>query len=311
MSTILENATIKAKTAIRKLVLNDNTIIGGQQAMPFVKRDGQIPHSPKIAVEIHFKKPDKYPPQLETSWEGLIDKPVECALKAKELGADIIALRMDGINIENNDINENIENLVTLAKDINTKTNLPLCILGINNRDADKKFLPLIAEKLSDLSCLIGPVEEETYKDIVPALKENNHSVIARTPIDVNLAKQLNILITEIGIEADKIIMDPNMGGLGYGLDYAYSVVEKIRLAAYEGDQMLNMPIVVFSGEEAWRSKEAKSSINDEFWGNPEDRAAMWEILSTSSMIMAGADMVIMKYPPAISEIAKLTGRAK
>jgi acetyl-CoA decarbonylase/synthase, CODH/ACS complex subunit delta len=148
-------------------------------------------------------------------------------------------------------------------------------------------------------------VEEETYKDIVPALRDNGHCVIARTPIDINLAKQLNILISQMGFDPDKIVIDPNMGGLGYGLDYGYSVIEKIKLAAFEGDTMLNMPIIAFTGEETWRTKEAKADINDNIWGNARSRASIWEILTTSSMIMTGADVVIMRYPESIKYISR------
>ena len=163
----------------------------------------------------------------------------------------------------------------------------------------------MFAEGLSGYNCLIGPVEEDTYKEIVPSCRDNDHCIIARTPIDVNLAKQLNILITELNFNPDRIIMDPNMGGLGYGLDYAYSVVEKIRLAAYEGDKMLNMPIIVFAGEEAWRAKEAKSDISDKSWGDTAVRSAIWESLTASSMLMVGADIVIMRYPPSIENISQ------
>lgn len=305
MSKLLKNSAISVKTPVRTLVLNKDIAVGGQMAMPFVAQDGTIPQLVKIALEILFKIPDKYPKELINSWNNLADSPVAIASKAKQLGATIIALRMEGLN------DENIEEFIAIAKEIVATTALPLAILGINNRDADKKYLPILAEKLSGLNCLLGPVEEETYKEIIPAIIKYNHPIIARTPIDVNLAKQLNILITEMGLSPDKIIMDPNMGGLGYGLDYAYSVIEKIRLAAFEGDQMLNMPIVVFSGEEAWRTKEAKSSINDDSWGNCQDRSVMWEILSTSSMIMAGADIVIMKHPVAIQQIASMIGRAQ
>ena len=273
--------------------------IGAQQAMPFVPMDGPIPNNCKIAVEIHDQLPEGYPSTLKKAWGDCINSAQEWANKASELGADLIALRISSFASQEPDL----ESFIELAKAINKDTKKPLIILGINNRDIDKKYLPLIAQKLSGLNVLIGPVEEDTYKDIIPACIESGHAVIARTPIDVNLAKQLNILITDLGVDKTKIIMDPNMGGLGYGLDYAYSVVEKIRLAAFSGDTMLNMPIVVFSGEEAWRTKEAKSEITDEETGNLEDRAAIWEILSTTSMIMAGADLAIMAYPSSIVKV--------
>lgn len=304
MQQFFLSSKAKINQSIREVMLGlppKSILVGGQSAMPFVNLDGTIPHKPRIAVEIHLSLPHKYPELLAKAWEDVLLSPVNWAKKAQDIGADLIALRTNGI--ENNCFKA-VE-IAAIINEIVEKTNLPLIILGINNREIDKLFLPEIARLTKNLNCLIGPVEEETYKDIVPACRDNNHCVIARTPIDVNLAKQLNILITELGMPVDKIFMDPNMGGLGYGLDYAYSVIEKIRLAAFEGDKMLNMPIIVFSGEETWRTKEAKSSIADEIWGNPEIRSTMWEGITTSSMLMAGADIIIMRFPQSIERISR------
>lgn len=305
MSQILSPSKANIKQAIRQTAIgNSNSneiIIGKQSAMPFVNMDGEIPNKTKIAAEIPYKITAKYPELLLNAWSDVKEDPCKWAQKAHVLGADLIALRLDGIEHANE---ATANSIIETARNIIETTNLPLCILNQNNRDLDKYYLPLIAAGLKGYNCLIGPVEEETYKDIIPALKENDHCVIARTPIDVNLAKQLNILITELGINPDKIVIDPNMGGLGYGLDYAYSVVERIRSAAFDGDIMLNMPITVFAGEEAWRTKETKANISDEKWGDHSTRAITWETLTTSSMIMVGADLVVMKHPESIKQIS-------
>jgi acetyl-CoA decarbonylase/synthase complex subunit delta len=139
---------------------------------------------------------------------------------------------------------------------------------------------------------------------------EYDHNVIARTPIDINLAKQLNILITEMGFDPDKIIIDPNMGALGYGLDYAYSVIERIKLAALEGDNMLNMPIIAFVGEEAWKTKEAKSENVQSEWGDHKSRAVIWECITASSVLSAGANIVVMNHHTAIEHIKNFIDKA-
>jgi acetyl-CoA decarbonylase/synthase complex subunit delta len=274
--------------------------LGKTSAYPFVSIDGDRGHKTRIAVEIHDELPEKYPVLLETSNNKAYD-PVKEALDGKSKGANLVALRITGAKQSHKPAKE----LINLAQTIIAETNLPLVILGINNRELDRLYLPALASGLAGQNCLIGPVEEETYKDIVPAIRDNGHCVIARTPIDINLAKQLNILITDTGLSPDRIVIDPNMGGLGYGLDYAYSVVEKIRIAAFEGDKMLNMPIAVFSGEETWRCKEAKSDISDELWGDNSIRAASWENLTTASMILTGVDLVIMRYTESISYISR------
>lgn len=307
MTNLFTPAKINISNPIRTSILGEEShkvIVGGQRAYPFVTGDGEIPNKPKIAVEIFDSIPENYPELLLNKWNDYAYNPVEWAIAAKKMGAELIALRLASMKDQQLDLSK----LYQQVKEIIHATNLPLILLGINNRELDKKCLPQVAEKLGEFSCIIGAIEEETYKDIIPACRDNGHHVIARTPIDVNLAKQLNILISEMGFDSNKILMDPNMGGLGYGLDYAYSVVEKIRLAAFEGDKMLNMPIIVFSGEEAWRTKEAKSNIADDMWGEPNSRSTIWELLTTSSMLMAGADIVIMRFPPSIkylSEFAK------
>ncbi|MEW5822529.1 MAG: acetyl-CoA decarbonylase/synthase complex subunit delta [Cyanobacteriota bacterium] len=305
MSNILKTSRIKMSQSIREVIIGTDkhnmVKIGSQSAMPFVNQDGNITYKPQIAVEIQFLLPEKYPSELVRGWESSITEPVKWANNAKNNKANLIALRLSG----DIDSNSQLKKFINTAIEIIKSTNLPLSILGTNNREIDKKVLPVIAEKMEEYNCLIGPIEEDTYKYIVPACRDYGHCVIARTPIDVNLAKQLNILISELGFSPDKIVMDPNMGGLGYGLDYAYSVVEKIRIAAFEGDNMLNMPIIVFSGEESWRTKEAKANISNSEWGDVQTRATMWESLTTSSMIMAGADIVIMRYLPSIKSISE------
>lgn len=198
------------------------------------------------------------------------------------------------------DIDLSCKRLINILNSID----LPLIILGSDKKEIDFKLLPALAQAATR-NCTFGIVEEANYKEIIPALKENNHNVIARTPIDINLAKQLNILITELGFDPDKIIIDPNIGGLGYGLDYAYSVIERIKIAALEGDSMLNMPIIVFAGEESWKSKEAKSENVPKEWGEIKTRSIAWECITASSMLLSGANIAVLFHPESIKHIRK------
>ncbi|MDD2654028.1 MAG: acetyl-CoA decarbonylase/synthase complex subunit delta, partial [Candidatus Omnitrophica bacterium] len=142
----------------------------------------------------------------------------------------------------------------------------------------------------------------------------DGHSIIAESPIDINIAKQLNILISDMGLSAERIVINPTIGALGYGLEYAYSIMERGRLSALNGDKMLAMPYICFVGYEAWRAKEAKAS-EKEFpaWGKEKERGIAWEMVTSTALLQAGADILVMRHPQAIQEVQKtinqLTGK--
>jgi acetyl-CoA decarbonylase/synthase complex subunit delta len=122
--------------------------------------------------------------------------------------------------------------------------------------------------------------------------------------MDVNLAKQLNILITDMGLPADRILMDPTTGALGYGIEYGYSVMERLRLAALQGDAMTQLPMLVNPGFEAWKTKESK--VGDgmpDAWGDWEQRAITWETLTSVTLLESGADILVLRHPESLKRV--------
>lgn len=306
MNKILTDIKKEFKSSIREVNLNGKTV-GKINGLPFIHSESSSPNKSLVAVEVLTNIPANYPQMLKEIWGECINNPVEWAKSAQDKGADILAMRF---NIaESSDIEKEIIRSQEILKQILEVINVPVLILGCDKRELDAKLLPALA-KSANKTCTVGMVIEENYKEIIPALIEKGHNVIARTPIDINLAKQLNILISEMGFNLDKIIIDPNIGGLGYGLDYAYSIIERIKLAALEGDNMLNMPIIAFVGEEAWKTKEAKSSEASSEWGDHNTRAVAWETLTASSLISAGADIVVMYNPEAVIKIKDFMAKA-
>ena len=174
-----------------------------------------------------------------------------------------------------------------------------MILRGANNNSIDVKLIPVLAQNAPKES-IIAFADEETYEQIVPYVTKYNHILVLRTPIDINLAKELNILSIDKGMRPERILIDPDMGGLGYGLDYGYSIIEKIKQAAFDGDTMLNMPIIAFIGEESYRAKEAKTDSFEKNWGDYQERSSMWEISGASAMISAGADIVVLWNPDSI-----------
>ena len=304
MSTF--NIPHKNYSPIRQVDLN-GLITGGGKSLPFMHSELETKSKQLIAVEIFIELPANYSGILSQTWGNCINNPLEWAKEAVKRGADILAVRFN--HAEDEDLAQKIQYNKEKLEQILNDINIPLIILGSDKRDIDKKLLPVIAEAAVK-KCTVGIVDEDNYKDIIPAIKKHGHNVIARTPIDINLAKQLNILINELGFDLNNIIIDPNIGSLGYGIDYAYSVIERIRIAGLEGDNMLNMPIIAFAGQESWKTKEAKSNANADGWGDLVTRAISWECLTASSMLTAGADIVVLYHPESVKYIKNFINNA-
>lgn len=190
---------------------------------------------------------------------------------------------------------ENIENSKEILKKNLPEINKPLMICGCGKDEIDRVLLPELI-KILDRECIISYVTEKTYKDIIPLVIKGGHYVVLKTPIDINLAKELNILCIDLGLDKSKILMNTDIGGLGYGYEYGYSIMEKVRLES--GDEYLNMPLISEAGLESLKTKEAK------FGG--EKRARMTELTAVSGALAAGANIVLIKNPDNINIIRGL-----
>src|SRR5574344_12667 len=223
----------------------------------------------------------------------------DVVLKAQNNKCDILALKF---NVED-DFQENIEKSKEILKSLLPIIKKPLMVIGSGNKAIDVKLLPEIIDVL-DRECIISYIEENTYKEILPKIVNGGHIAVIRTPIDINLAKEMNILSSDMGLDLNRILIDTDMGGLGYGLEYGYSIMERIKLAAFDGDDMLNMPLIAFVGEEALKTKETKSDNFDENYGDFKLRSKMFEITTASAVIAAGANLIVVQNPESI-EILK------
>lgn len=226
----------------------------------------------------------------------------DLVIEAQKTDCDILALKF---NISEDTLDEDIKKAQTLLKELLPSITKPLLVRGVNNKSVDIKLLPALMEVL-DRECIIAFADENTYKDIVPSVVKGGHILAIRTPIDINLAKEMNILTSDMGLSLDKILIDTDMGGLGYGLEYGYSIMERIKLAAFEGDKMLNMPLIAFAGEEALKAKEAKSDTYPESFGDFKERSIMFEITTASAVIAAGANLIVLEHPESIKTLRGL-----
>ncbi len=277
---------------IRKLNFQ-NICTGSENTLPFLNKSA---NKQLIALEVFYNIPKGTSSILKSAMADVINNPKDWAEFADKTNTDLVNIKF---NIETED---EIDNGVEFCKKITEKIQKPIIITAADKKNIDKILIPKLAQA-AQKQCTIGVIEEDIYKDVIDSLKDTAHNIIARSPIDINLAKQINILLTEAGIAPERIIIDPNIGGLGYGLDYAYSIIERIKLAGLEGDEMLNMPIIAFVGEESWKTKEAKAESVDPGWGKMETRAVNWELLTACSMITAGANIVSILHPDVVDEL--------
>ena len=170
--------------------------------------------------------------------------------------------------------------------------------------EADHELLVAAAEEATGERIALGLCEEKNYRTIVAGALAHDQLVIASTAMDVNLAKQLNILISDMGLPMDRILMDPTCAGVGYGIEYGYSVMERLRLAALQGDSMTQLPMITVVGHEAWRQKEAKVGDDvPEAWGDWEERAVNWETVTAASLLESAADILVLRHPESMRRI--------
>jgi acetyl-CoA decarbonylase/synthase complex subunit delta len=191
--------------------------------------------------------------------------------------------------------NKTAEEEARLITQLLKKVQVPLIILGCGDDAKDNEVLPLCSEAAKGERCLIGDAVQDKYKTLTAAVLADGHNLIAESPIDINIAKQLNILISDLGLSLERIVINPTIGALGYGLEYAYSIMERARLAALCGDKTLTCPFICFVGQEAWRAKEAKA--------DGTNQGIIWETITATALLQAGADILIMRHPKAIEKV--------
>ncbi|NTW59604.1 MAG: acetyl-CoA decarbonylase/synthase complex subunit delta [Nitrospirae bacterium] len=286
--------------------------IGGANALPFLAFEGTFPNKPAVALEVTDIAPDDWPETVKKAVAGSASNPVQWAKFCQQSGADVVALRLIGTHPDQQ--NKSADEAAKIAAEVAAAIDIPLIILGSGHAENDTQVLQAAAAATRGKNCTIGKAVEENYKTIAAAAMANDHKLIAMSQLDVNLAKQLNILLTQMGFDKERIIMDPMSSALGYGLEYTYSVMERIRQAALlQNDPMMQTPVVCDIGANVWKVKETMAPDAEvPEWGSLEDRALAWEAVTASAMITAGADMLIMRHPGAAAKakefIAELMG---
>ncbi len=279
--------------------------VGGQKTLPFLFPEGELPHKSVVAFEIWDTPPVDWPKHLTDAYGDTLKDPIKWAEKCvKDYKAELLALRLQGAHPDFG--NKTPEQEAKLIAEVLKKVDVPLIILGCGDDAKDNTILPACCEAAKGEQCLVGSAVQDNYKTLVAAVLADGHSIIAESPIDINIAKQLNILISDMGLPLERIVVNPTIGALGYGLEYAYSIMERCRLAALAGDKTVASPFICFVGHEAWRAKESKAT-QEEFpeWGPESERGIIWETITATALLQSGADILVMRHPEAIGKINK------
>lgn len=279
-------------------------VFGGEGVLPFHSFEGSVPNRPLIAYEIQDVPPEDWPETVKKVYENVSGDPVTWARYCQdELKSKAIALRLIGTHPDRE--NRTPEDAAKTVRNVLSAINVPLIILGSNHVEKDSPVLVAAAEAAKDKNCIIGKAQEGNYKTIAAAAMANNHKLIAMSELDINLSKQLNILITQMGFEKERLITDPMCSALGYGLEYTYSVMERIRLAALtQNDAVMQPPMLGDVGMYVWKVKETQASESDlPQWGSLEERGIAWEAVTAGALLISGAELLIMRHPEAVRVI--------
>jgi len=278
--------------------------VGGEKGLPYLRDEEAVGRRPVIAMDVLNMEPTEWPEVLKAPFGDALKDPASWAQKCVEFGAEMICLILDGCHPDRGDCPA--EKAAEDVKAVLEAVKVPLIIWGCDDDEKDNELMPKVSQAAKGERCLLGCAKQENYKVITAVCQADDHCLITLSPLDINIAKQVNILVSEQEFPLDRVVIFPTTGALGYGMEYAYSIQERGRLAALSGDRMMLMPVLVDAGNEAWRAKEAKAS-DEEFpeWGIQEERGPMWETVTATTLLQAGSDIIRMRHPKAVTAVKK------
>jgi acetyl-CoA decarbonylase/synthase complex subunit delta len=271
--------------------------IGGENMLPLHFFDkGSNPNPVKFALEVLDMEPQDWPEHLTQPFKDVISDPVKWAKRCEELGANAVLLRL--VSTDPAVKNSSADEAATLAKNVADSINIPLIVYGSGDDKKDAEVLPKVAEACDGMNLLIGPVQKENYEIVGKALLDHGHNASALSPLDINLLKELNVKLCKF-FPAEKIVIDPESAALGYGMEYSFSLMERVKqIGIITKDNMTMMPIIADLGGECWKTKQAKEN---------KEQGLLWEGITALSLLSAGANIIVLRHPETLNLIKKTT----
>lgn len=275
--------------------------IGGSSNVVYGGSRSDMGQKPVVAIDILDTRPEDWTDTLSEPYDDVMDSPADWAKKCvEEFGADLICVKFDGIHPDKAD--KDASHAARVTEQVLNAVDVPLILWGCDNNEKDNQVMPKVSQAAKGENCLIGTVEESDYKSLTAIALADGHHLITKAPLDINIAKQVNILVSDMGFPLERIVTFQSTGALGYGIEYAYSIQERQRLAALSGDKMMAMPVICDVGYESWRVKEAKLADMAQ-WGDVKDRGPMWEAATAICLLQAGVDIIRMRHPRAVAAV--------
>lgn len=275
--------------------------VGGQNTLPFLFEEGEIPNPPVVAMEVWDMAPEDWPEVFASPLKEVWDDPAKWAKKCvDEYKAQLICLKFTSAHPAAKDSSP--DRAPEIIKSVLNAVSVPLIIVGCGDKEKDNSLLAKASQAAKGERCLIGEASQDNYKTLTVSCMADGHNIINLNPLDINIEKQVNILVSDMELALDKIVMYPTTTALGYGMEYVYTLMERSRLAGLGGDKLLSMPFIAQVGQEVWRVKEARGKAQEHpDWGDEGERGPMWEATTALSLLQAGADILVMRHPKAVS----------
>jgi acetyl-CoA decarbonylase/synthase, CODH/ACS complex subunit delta len=294
---------------VREVVLGAGSrkpiTLGGGKGLPLHTFEAVLPHRPALALEVTDMDPRAWAAAVRKPWDAVLGQPAAAAKCAvSDFGADLVMLHLAGTHPDRG--NRSADQAVADVRAVLDAVSCPLIVKGPGAGAKQNDVLSRVAEAASGEGIALHSACQDDYKTLAAVAVAYGHVLVADSPIDINIAKQLNILLSESSIDLDRVLIDPTTGGLGYGLEYTYSVMERIRLAALAGERMLSCPVICLAGEEVWKAKEAKTpAAKEPVWGPEAERGINWEVATALPLLLAGADVVVLRHPEALLRVRR------
>jgi acetyl-CoA decarbonylase/synthase complex subunit delta len=281
--------------------------IGGENVYPLYTFDGPIKNKVAIGVEITDDGFDASVPGIAEFYAGC-DSIGAIAKRASEMpGADFVVLTLEGA--DPNGKNKSVDECAAIAKEVADAIDCPLAVQGCKNIEKDTELFSKVSEVCAGKNILIVSARQEDYKTIAAsAVMAYGQKMSAESAVDINLAKQLNVLMMQLGVNPKSMVMNLGSAAAGYGYEYVASTMDRVRAAALgQNDTQLQMPVITPVSTETWAVKESVAEEADmPEWGAREERGIDMEVVTAAASLSAGSDAVILKHPESIRTIYKL-----
>ncbi len=275
--------------------------VGGETSFPMLSFEGRYPHSPAFALEITAAGLDDWHAEAQKHVADVAGDLEKWAAKCEEWGADLICLDLAAAHPDRG--GRSPEECADDVKRVLGASGLPLVVWGTDTDEVDNSILPKCTQAAAGENCLFGTAKELNYRTLAASCLADSHKIIAQAPSDINLSKQLHILLKDVGVNLQDIVMFPTTGALGFGMVYIYTTIERGRIAGLSGDTLMQQPVIVNIGKEIGRVKEAVSPEEESpQWGNVQVRSSVWESATAIGYVEAGAELLIVRNPEALQQ---------